>query len=106
MRLWVWVRRARTASKHSLRRSPKVNQPLLQARQAQDHEQVALVDVDLGPLHHLDDVLERERMQAIALADRAHRVDVTQALDVDPDIGDAAHALRSSVWRSISRSAS
>jgi hypothetical protein len=66
------------------------DQPPPETWQTQHHEQVTLVDVDLGPLHDLDDVLKGQRMQAITLADLPDRVDVAQALDGDPHVPDAA----------------
>ena len=67
-----------------------VQLPLAQLQLARDDEEprlvgaVVLVGLHLGTLRHVQHVLERERVQAILLGERAHHAQVREAVDVDP----------------------
>jgi hypothetical protein len=58
--------------------------------QAQHDEQVIVVALHLGALVDVDDVGDGQRVQAVALAERADQLDVGKALHVEPDLGRAA----------------
>ena len=60
-----------------------------------DDEDIVRIVLDLGPLVHVDDILEREGMEPEELADRFDLFDVSDTFDIHPGVRSAFAAARS-----------
>ena len=57
---------------------------LIAVNHVEQDKEVILIRLHLGPLPHVQHILQRQRMQPVALADRPQHLDIAEPIDIQP----------------------